>query len=548
MSGTTQGYTKSDEFALQDFVGDVLSNETKSGVRMDSTAAAHTVLDAFKNESGVNPPAALQSLLEVVTGDDSEQKVVKAIFDGVTVFEREHGFRPTGDLLLSALHQGRSVFDSVTNGHHDQISINPNAPLVAIMGAMAEACPFAGYLPADKGSNEAKLIIVNHMAGSDWGGYAQSAFMDGIAAGEDYLSSGRTATPLTAPNDTTNYKFNFTARSDGTGAALRLLRGRCIVYVNGQRAATEVQNGGSAAAQVPLSGTVRLGGTDYTISGNVKPTTGEVVVTPAPAFPNGTSVTVEAFVDYEADSTVTPRMNVIAQSFSLFANPFRGIFQITPEARSQFANEVGVDAGAEAMLTVRGQFALERHYDALRKIKMIGKFIQPVSYNFRYADQIQQKSLAQMWQDFAAVLGAASQKMAENTGDHGITHLYVGMNVASQLPALPRDMFEPSGITARPGIYRLGRLFGLYEVYYSPKFIAEAADGTSAEIVAVGRSSQTARCPIIMGDASAPVFEPLGTGTDLRSGYGFHARSFTATNPHDFSAKGCALFTITNLK
>ncbi|MEJ7808177.1 MAG: hypothetical protein WKG03_19920, partial [Telluria sp.] len=124
----------------------------------------------------------------------------------------------------------------------------------------------------------------------------------------------------------------------------------------------------------------------------------------------------------------------------------------------------------------------------------------------------------------------------------------VTRNVAAQFQSMPPELFQPSGITARPGIYRVGRLFGLYDVYYTPKVLAETGGGATAEILCVGRSSQTARCPIIFGDASAPVFEPLGTGTDMLSGYGFNARSFTTVNPHAASAKGCALITVSNLK
>ena len=122
---------------------------------------------------------------------------------------------------------------------------------------------------ADKGSNEARLIIVNHLAGSDWGDYKASDIMDGVAAGGGYVASARTL-ELAAPNDTVNYKFTFTKRSDGTGAVLNLLRGRTIVYVNGKRAVTEVANGSSVLATVPVSGTVRLSGTDYTLTGWVR--------------------------------------------------------------------------------------------------------------------------------------------------------------------------------------------------------------------------------------------------------------------------------------
>ena len=547
MSGTNtqEKYTKDDETQLEAFVSKVAAAEAKPGMVLDSASAASAAMDALKNASGVNAPRVLDELLGNVT-DEHGEMMVKAFFDGVNTYESEHGFRPTGDVLLSAIHQGRSIFDAVTNGHHDQISINPNAPIVAVMGAMAEACPFAGYLPADKGSNEARLIIVNHLAGSDWGDYKASDIMDGVAAGGGYVASARTL-ELAAPNDTVNYKFTFTKRSDGTGAVLNLLRGRTIVYVNGKRAVTEVANGSSVLATVPVSGTVRLSGTDYTLTGTVKPASGEVSVVPNVAFPAGTVVTCETYVDYEVDPSVTPRMSVQAVMYQLFANPFRVIYQITPESRSQFANEVGLDAGAEAMLAIRGQYALERHYDALKKVKMIGKFQNPLTFDFQYSTQIQQKTQAQIWQNFAAVLGVGDQKMAEDTADHGITHLYVGKNVMAQFLAMPRELFEPSGVTARPGIYRVGRLFGKYEVYYSPKFVNESQDAKTCEIIAVGRSQQTARNPIIFGDASAPIFDPLGVGTDLRSGVGFHARSFTATNPHDMSAAGCALITVTNL-
>jgi hypothetical protein len=492
-----------------------------------------------------NLPRAIDELLGVSSMEES--KLVKAIFDGVNAFEREHGFKPTGDLLLTAIDQGKSIYDSATNNHHDQISLTPNAPVVAILGALAEACPFAGYLPADRGSNEARLIIVSHQAGSNWGGYKQGALMDGIAQGESFLGSSRMKS-LSAPNDTANYKFTFTDSEDGTGEALMLLRGRTIVYVNGQIAVQEMQNGSNTQATVAIMGGVTLAGVDYGITGTVKPATGEVVVTPGSAFPAGTVVTAEVYADYELNPVKTPKMMVQAQVFQLFANPFRVTYQVTPEARSQFANEVGVDAGAEAMMAVRGQYAMERHYDALKKAKLIGQFAGAWEYDFDYEAQIQQKTRAQILQDFASVLGMASQAMAEATADHGITHLYVGKFFAAMCRSLDSTLFVSSGITDRPGIFRVGRLFGVYEVYYSPKVVNEAADGSQSEIIAVGRSTQTARCPIIMGDASAPMFEPLGTTETLKTGYGFNSRSFNRVNPHQMSAVGCALITVLNLK
>jgi hypothetical protein len=544
MNGTqNRKYTLSDQREVENFVHGVANAEGKPGMMLDSAAAADAGIAAAK-ESG-NLPTALNELLGVTNIE--EEKIVKAIFDGVNVFQREHGFMPSGDLLLTAIDQAKSIYDSATNNHHDQISLTPNAPIVAILGALAEACPFAGYLPADRGSNEARLIIVSHQAGSNWGGYKQGNLMDGIAQGESFMGSSRTKS-LSAPNDTANYKVTFYDGEDGSGEVLTMLRGRTIVYVNGMIAVQEIQNGSSTAASVPLMGGCTIAGTDYAITGTVKPASGEVVVTPGSALPAGTVVTVEVAVDYETRPEKTPKMQVQAQVFQLFANPFRVTYQVTPEARSQFSNEVGVDAGAEAMMAVRGQYSMERHYDALKKAKMIGAFQGKWEYDFDYTAQIAQKTRAQILQDFASVLGMASQAMAESTADHGITHLYVGKFVAALFRSLDATLFQSSGITDRPGIFRVGKLFGVYEVYYSPKVVNEAADGSTSEIICVGRSTQTARCPIIMGDASAPMFEPLGTTETLKTGYGFNARSFNRVNPHQMSAVGCTLITVKNLQ
>ncbi|WP_321946570.1 hypothetical protein [Paraburkholderia sp. J10-1] len=544
MNGTSQKYTLQDQNSLENYVNRAMAAQPKPGLILDSAATAKDLLDSAKNEAGAEVPKVLNELLGKAP-EAQESALIKAVLDGATVHSREHGFLPHGDLLLSALHQCRSVYDSATNSHHDQISLTTNAPVIAILSALSEATPFAGYLPVDQGSNEARLIVVAHQAASDWGDYSRGDLMDGVKSGGVYLGAPRTL-ELSAPNSGKDYKFAFLAQTEA-GDAIILLRGRTIIYVNGLMAAMEVANAPSTSAQVNIGGIVRLDGQDYALAGTVKPDTGEIVVTPTPALPNGSIVTVEAFVDYEADDTKTPKMAVQASAFSLFAAPFRAVYQVTPEARSQFANEVGVDAGAEAMLAVRAQFAMERHYNALKKVRMIGRFANKSEFDYDYQDQIKMKSQSQIWQNFSSHVGAVSQQMAEDTADHGVTHLYVGKNVGTQFQAMPGELFEPSGITARPSIYRLGKLFGQYEVYYNPQ-ANETADGTASEIVAVGRSSQTARCPIIFGDAQAPFFEPLGTTEQLKSGYGFSSRCFTHVNPHQMSAVGCAVINVKNLK
>jgi len=167
------------------------------------------------------------------------------------------------------------------------------------------------------------------------------------------------------------------------------------------------------------------------------------------------------------------------------------------------------------------------------------------TFNFNYSTQMTLKTRAMIWQDFATVLGICSQQMANDTMDHGGTHLYVPMNVASQLPSLPAELFVPSGLTARPAIYRLGRLFGMYEVYYSPKVVTETA--TSATLLLVGKSAQVARNPIVFGDAVPLTVLRLAFNSDLKEQNALYARNFTQVNPHQPSALGAAMITVSNL-
>ena len=69
------------------------------------------------------------------------------------------------------------------------------------MSAMAEAIPFAGYVPADIGSNEAKSLILHNRAKSSWGGYAANGAIDGTFNGEPYMMPNRLIA-LTTSNQT----------------------------------------------------------------------------------------------------------------------------------------------------------------------------------------------------------------------------------------------------------------------------------------------------------------------------------------------------------
>lgn len=523
-------------------------------VRQESSVLDSATIREFGREAASSSelPANVQKVLDTMP-ESERSRVFDSVITGMKVFEQEHGVKPTADVIAAALQQGVSaskkldpsgrVLDSVgSTGHHDQISAQPNRIVVAITSAIAEAMPFATYLPTDIGSNEASLGIVSHLAGSLFGAYDQNEIMDGVNIGKTYLSAERRVTLALggARDDATGGVFTTT----GGSTPLAVLRGRTIILINGFPCAYENANTTATVASSPISGSVNIAGTDYTIGGTVTIATGAIALTFAPALPVGTVVEAEAFIDYELNTSLTPKIMTQVSTYRLFATPWRAICDQTVDSKTQYGNELGLDLQSENLMAIRNQFSMERHYSAINKLMALA-INNSQTYNFDWSGQKAEKTRARIWQDAQAVIGVVDQQMAEDTMDHGITHMYVPKKTAAQLLGLPRDIFVPSGIVARPGIYRLGTLFGRYEVYFTPKGLTESA--TASQILCVGRSPQVARCPIVLGDAVAPTYLPLAMDTSMKYQNGFYARNFTSVNPHIPSAKGAALINITNL-
>lgn len=559
---TRATYTDHGVAKLEQFFDSVFS-EAKGGAEtnvLDSASvkgSTQSVLTAAKG-GDVQIPAALERVL-AITPEKDQARVLDSVVYGMEIYRKEHGVLPTADVLDAALQQGMvagyeidgkgrlvdasgRALDSVgSTGHHDQISAQPNRIVVAITSAIAEAIPFGTYLPTDIGSNEARLGIVQHQAGSAFGGYALSELMDGVNIGKEYLSAERRIT-LTLAGDELSATGQFLSNG-ASGTGLPVLRGRTIVFVNGYPCAYENPNTAATAANSPISGSINLAGTDYTVGGSVTVATGAVALNFSPALPENTRVEAEGFIDYEANTALTPSVVTQVSTFSLYATPWRATADQTVDSKTQYANELGLDLQSESLMAIRNQFSMERHYAALNKLMALA-LNRSTSFDFKWTTQGVEKTRAEIWMDFYAHLCIVDQTMAEDTMDHGISHIYVGKN-GLQLANAPSFVFEPSGLQARPGIYRLGRLFGRWEVYYTPKKLTETS--TATQMLCIGRSQQVARCPVVLGDAVAPTYLPLAMDKSMKYQNGFYARNFTSVNPHVPSAKGAALINVTNL-
>ncbi len=551
------------------FVDQLRTNSVNGGV-FDSASATD-----FLSDSTVSIPANMQVLLDEV-GTAESASITKAILDGVSIYESEHGVTAPADIIESALHAAygtsnearkRVALDSASNSHGDNLSLQPNRAVVAILSALSEAIPFAHYLPADISSNEAKLAILTHQAGGQYGMYGAGDSMDGVNSGSPYITSSRVHTVVAtaagviagaaSPSGRlTSFQTDTEtcAAVAGNVVAVPLLRGRTQVYVNGRVVAREAIDRQNESGDSSIIGSVRIpdtfAGTSYQITGTINTDTGNFTLS-CPSIPSGTKFVVEGFIDYERQGTAAfpstvPSIITAANTFTLYAKPWRVITQNTIDSQTQMSNELGLDPYSESIIAIQNQFSNERHYEVLAKAFRIAALTGNVgTFDMAWSTQGQQKTRADVLQDLQSVIGQVSQEMAIKTLGHGITHLYVGKFLAAQLMSMPSTIFQPSGLQVRAGVFRVGRLFGQYDVYYTPKIITETS--SASQILCIGRANEVTRNPFVLGDAVPPTVIPLAVGTDLRRGAGFYARNFTEVNPHGPSALGCALINVTNM-
>lgn len=528
----------------------------------DSAAATDFAATAMREAS---VPEHLGVLLDEVGGQNINvggqsmsggSVVFKAILDGVEAYTLQHGEAPSADVVEAAIFQAYATtneargklarLDSVSAGsdHHDATSMQPNRAVVAILGAISEAIPVASYLTYDIGSNEARQIVVGNVAGKSNGQFVAGDLMDGIQSGSVYLSTARVV-KLSAEGKA---KITATMSDAETcvpdGPAVKLLRGRTMILVQGLPVGgeTSVTHGATS----PLGGSIKIGSTEHVLSGIVKPDTGEIEATFTPALPANMAVHAQGFIDLEKMPELTPVLAVQALKFEYFASPWRALTELSIDSRTQFQNEVGISPETHSVLAIRNQFGNERHYQVLQMAELLGLW-NTGTYEFNWGLFGQDKTRSEIAQDIMAALYPLEQKMANDTMDHGMTHLYVDELFAGILLCCNRMVFEPSGVAARPTVYRLGRLLNKFEVYVNPRARKPGDDPDVSKIVCIGRSTQAARNPFVLGDAVAPMAVPISTGNDMKNKSGFYARNFTDVNKHQPSALGCAILTVTKL-
>lgn len=546
--------------AVLDSVADIPSSEASPGKRLG---------EALKSDGQM--PEALGRLLDVV-GPRSEM-VLDSVAEGIRAFEELHGRAPDAGLIGAAIQQAYAatgtlrqdgsqvILDSAsTSAASETQSLQANRAIVSFMSLFESAIPFAAYLPTDIGSNEAKMAILTHTAKSNLGGYAMDAVLNGSNIGRTYTSNVRTALFPTAISSPVTRKC--TARNNPVGTAGDLFglhcdqslpgvpvnRGQSLVIVNGLVVAEEGRNPSGATSQ--MNGTFNLGGVEYTIAASVAPDSGEATISSiTPALPNGTEVLIETCINYTKAPALAPEIGVGIQVYSLFADVERVLTSTDIDAQTQAIRELNIDMSSQQLRAARAQQTMERYYRALRMASAASKNTV-LEHDFEMATRHSALVRAEIWRDFGPTLSKASQRIAENTADYGAGFAYVDRSVTAELMGLPSTMFTPSGMRDSAGIWRVGRLMDMVDVYSLPDGTGVLGGNAAAgehEMLVIGRGSDVGRAPVVMGDAVPPMLMDLAMNKDFSANRGIYTRSFTKRNPHRASALGCARINLTGL-
>lgn len=512
------------------------------------------------SESGVVGTllAALPDSINYGGSDRSTAAVVMdAVAKGAALYEREHGHAAPYWVLDSAI---RSNLASVDKDYASQIGLDSSytatlddassvsggamsvsSIVTAVYRAFADIIPFGGQIAMDKGL-EGRIILAGHRAQRATGDYDRFESLDGRNAGKTFMGGTRNVDAET----TDNAKYEGTIKlsvGDATGSPI--LPSLIKVLVNGFIVASAPTASSRGTLVSTFSGNIKLPqGKAISVSAVANCETGKIDATFTPALEAFDSVVFEAEVDFEHEKLKDkrPRVEAYAEHHAIRAKYMTGFYVATEEARHQWNSEVRLDQGAESLYALRAQSGAERHFNAVKSMYRIGKNF---NYNFKMdlANRLNERSRESVWRDFNFQLTAVDMDMVSRTNLNGVSVLYVGEQGAAEFASMPAEVFQPSGIPFRPGIFRLGTYLGKYEVYFIPNTMKEEKE-VGFDILCIGRSEQVGANPYITGDSLGIRVTPIAANQSGESGQFYFQALAGTVNPHTQAAAAASVISV----
>lgn len=530
-----------------------------------------------------NLPISLQKIFAhpAIQSKEAREIVLDGLEFGIKAYQASNGGdMPDPTLMAAALCEGasmladsqfQSALDSLTNAHHEQLSVVPEMVQVTISTRLSTGLPFFSQLPNPKGSNELPFLIANIVAGSDFAGMRKGDRLDGAKAGSSFVFNKRI---FAMSKDGLTNEYTVTPRvryaneadktPDSGSDAAPFLGGRVLIRVNGVAVASDQASGSanSGTTQITAVRGATVGGETLAISaGVVDLDDHEISVTFGADLPAGAVVHAEVIFDFERkDSSKKPILNrpdseIAYKKHSIFAVPSSAETYISVDAQTQMQNELGISPQAAAMGQLQAKQYLEENYYLFwllaLQARKAGRVIQ-----FDYARGAD-PGLAAAYNNTAdgiayinTTLRTAALNIRNITLDNGSTDIIAGDHACILLSVLDEsDSFKlvegavmNNGNVTRMGKFSDGR--GLYHLPTQAGILPEGA--TTATIMVIARGSRPELNPTVGMTAVPPTFIDL-TNKAFEKGVGFYSRRAVDVNPHQQYADGVYLIDMINL-
>lgn len=440
------------------------------------------------------------------------------------------------------------VYDEVSNVSGG--AMNVSQVLTAIMLSFTEQIPFAGVATVGRGSNglEGRIIQVTHTSDSNVGGYKSGDNIDGLNSGKPFMQSKRFVDAV-ADTDKTKYTAKIKlSESDAQGCPIR--HDTASVYINGLIAVT-ANPSTSRKDSFSASDTFRFPDNDNNYAVLMQcpnKDNGEIVITINPALPEGSRVRVSADIDFEHSSLKgkRPAVRTDAIHTAFRIHYASGYYKISSEAKHQWQSDVNLDPATQATIALRNQYYNERHMQAIDCMYEIAQSHQN-NFSLDWLNRLSQRSIGSVVQDLYFSLSKVDTDMVMRTQFSSLGVIYVGRDAIQYFEAMDPSIFVRSGIRKRPGIFRLGKWCGQYDVYFTPSPKLNRPINGAFQMLCIGRSDQVAGNPYITGDALSPIITPFSINNDGEQGSFYFGALSDTVNPFSNIAAAASLINVTDL-
>lgn len=405
-----------------------------------------------------------------------------------------------------ALKDEHAIFESAMN-EIGTLEASEGVARLAFYGALilpvslgAFANELVAFVPAP--SDQSCVFRLSNVAASDFGSFKKGDELNMQSAGVYAQLNRRYVLKATnQPNDTKK-TFSFDIKEyEGVAAPVR--PGRVKLLVDRVESGWDTEHNkslywsGKSAAGDALEADCTI---DY-LAGKM-----DITFTTAPK--KGVELCVLAEIDIERNPALIPLANLAMTSYEVRPSYYALATEHSVQALFDASREFGIDLDSNGFTELTNWLTHEQNTARLRLAAFYAR--DAGEWDVSIPDKQQYASWSAVT---AGRIHQLSSDMCSATLSTGIKGAFVGSTAAQWIKGLPAREFQPvANPSTRPGVRRIGRLYGVYDIFEVPEAMCHAFSNDPASPVAFapsdcifyGTGERIGAAGILAGDAVPP--------------------------------------------